>query len=72
MRPTRPAAATAVMWPGNISWLIAEACPRTPMPAVGVEKEHNPDQPELRGLDGLIQRSTSFFVISLVAVAGGT
>ena len=34
IRPTRPAAATAVMWPGNISWLIAEAWPSTPMPAV--------------------------------------
>ena len=32
--PTNPAAAAAVMWPGNISWLIAEAWPSTPMPAV--------------------------------------
>ena len=32
--PTKPAAATAVMCPGNISWLIAEAWPSTPMPAV--------------------------------------
>ena len=32
--PTKPAAATAVMRPGNISWLIAEAWPSTPMPAV--------------------------------------
>ena len=32
--PTNPAAATAVTRPGNISWLIAEAWPSTPMPAV--------------------------------------
>ena len=25
IRPTKPAAAIGVMWPGNISWLIAEA-----------------------------------------------
>ena len=34
IRPTKPAAATGVMWPGNISWLMAEAWPSTPMPAV--------------------------------------
>ena len=32
--PTKPPAAAAVTRPGNISWLIAEACPSTPMPAV--------------------------------------
>ena len=32
--PTKPAAASAVTLPGNISWLIAEAWPSTPMPAV--------------------------------------
>jgi len=25
IRPTKPAAATGVIWPGNISWLIADA-----------------------------------------------
>ena len=34
IRPTKPAAATGVIWPGNISWLMAEAWPSTPMPAV--------------------------------------
>ena len=33
-RPTKPAAATGETCPGNISWLMAEACPSTPMPAV--------------------------------------
>ena len=33
-RPTKPAAATADTLPGNISWIMAEACPSTPMPAV--------------------------------------
>ena len=33
-RPTKPPAAAAVTRPGNISWLIADACPSTPMPAV--------------------------------------
>ena len=32
--PTKPPAAAAVTRPGNISWLIAEAWPSTPMPAV--------------------------------------
>ena len=32
--PTKPAAAVTVTLPGNISWLIAEAWPSTPMPAV--------------------------------------
>ena len=32
--PTKPPAAAAVTRPGNISWLIAEAWPNTPMPAV--------------------------------------
>ncbi len=32
--PTKPPAAAAVTRPGNISWLIAEACPSTPIPAV--------------------------------------
>ena len=33
-RPTKPPAAAAETRPGNISWLIAEAWPSTPMPAV--------------------------------------
>ena len=33
-RPTKPAAAAAVIRAGNISWLMAEAWPRTPIPAV--------------------------------------
>ena len=32
--PTKPPAAAAVTRPGNISWLIAEAWPSTPIPAV--------------------------------------
>src|SRR4051812_27942014 len=32
--PTNPAAALAVITPGNISWTIGEACPSTPIPAV--------------------------------------
>ena len=32
--PTKPEAATAVIRPRNISWLIAEAWPSTPIPAV--------------------------------------
>ncbi len=32
--PTKPAAASALMRHGNISWLIAEAWPSTPIPAV--------------------------------------
>ena len=34
IRPTKPAAAVTVTLPGNISWLIADAWPSTPMPAV--------------------------------------
>jgi hypothetical protein len=34
INPTNPAAAVAVMWPANISWLIADAWPITPIPAV--------------------------------------
>jgi hypothetical protein len=33
-RPTKPEAVMAVICPRNISWLIAEACPKTPIPAV--------------------------------------
>ena len=33
-RPTKPAAAPGVTRPGNISWIIGEAWPSTPMPAV--------------------------------------
>src|SRR5438094_10565350 len=32
--PTNPAAAVGVIRSLNISWIIAEACPSTPMPAV--------------------------------------
>src|SRR4051812_39229850 len=32
--PTNPAAALAEITPGNISWIIGDACPSTPMPAV--------------------------------------
>ena len=32
--PTKPAAATTDTLPGNISWVMAEAWPSTPMPAV--------------------------------------
>src|SRR4051812_35858611 len=32
--PTKPAAAAAVTRPGNISWIIGDAWPSTPMPAV--------------------------------------
>ena len=31
--PTKPAAAPAPIVPGNISWIIGDACPSTPMPA---------------------------------------
>jgi hypothetical protein len=33
-RPTNPAAPAGETRPLNISWIIGEACPRTPMPAV--------------------------------------
>ena len=33
-RPKEPAAAAAVTRPVNISWIIGDACPSTPMPAV--------------------------------------
>src|SRR5438874_2069883 len=33
-KPTKPAAAVAVITPGNISWIIGDAGPSTPMPAV--------------------------------------
>src|SRR5262245_20610118 len=33
-RPTNPAAADGDTVPLNTSWIIGEACPRTPMPAV--------------------------------------
>ncbi len=34
IKPTKPAAAAAVTRPGNISWIIGDAWPSTPMPAV--------------------------------------
>src|SRR5262245_42135924 len=33
-RPTKPAAASADTRPGNISWIIGDACSKTPIPAV--------------------------------------
>ena len=37
-RPTNPAAALALIRPLNISWIIAEAWPRTPIPAVTLKQ----------------------------------
>lgn len=36
--PTNPAAALAVMVPLKTSWIIADACPNTPMPAVTLKQ----------------------------------
>src|SRR5690348_6915608 len=35
---TKVAALATLTTPGNISWIIGEACPRTPMPAVTLSR----------------------------------
>ena len=49
-----PRGGGAEITPGNISWIIGDAWPSTPMPGGHVQAEHDPEQPELRRLDRLV------------------
>src|SRR5580698_74952 len=71
INPTKPAAAAGVTLPVNISWIMGEACPNTPMPAVTFIQS-TPHNSQNCGVRQATSNSTLAAVTSFFACAEGT
>src|SRR5262245_30783901 len=69
-RPTKPAAALGVIFPLNISWIIADAWPSTPIPAVTL-KQRTTQSSQNCGVLIASPGVTLCCVISVFAFSGG-